>query len=517
VNTADIVIAGGGIAGLHCARRLADAGQRILVLEASSDRWGGRIETEDLAGFIAEMGPMRFEPTLQPRFAGLCADLGVELVEFAGPASDPVTAIDADLPPEEQGLNSLQLLQRGVMLIMGRDPGDQAWIDGLTEADYMRLRKHAQLHGQPLWATGFWNALSAQGVLSHRALVKLRDTGTFYHMIPENLNAAEWIIWWLRALKTVGRQLATIAGGSARLTEGLLAQLRAHPNVTLAGGHTLLGLRPTGLGKSALELDVRTTAGVTKLVTRRLLLALPRLPLTKLAPQLPEHIASQLDSVNGFPMLKVFFVSNAPWWDYDQPPQQHANCMPTREIHYFRRPRDADPDGHGMVLLYMDRPATEFWRPYVTDTDRHDRAEVDQNGRIVDAFALFVARDVKRALAGQDSDRVRLTERARTLFGEMTLAEATAYIRGSIITYGLRDWARAPYGAANHGWQPGVRSWKVMDAFKAFDFGSGAKNVHIVGEAYSDYQGFIEGALNSAELALATIPPPVDAAPESEV
>ncbi|MFX7832988.1 hypothetical protein ABTK53_19765, partial [Acinetobacter baumannii] len=80
-------------------------------------------------------------------------------------------------------LNSLQLLKRGIMLIMGRQPDDQAWIDALTEADYMRLRKHAQLHGQPLWDMGFWNALSAQGVLSHRALVKLRDTGTFYHMI----------------------------------------------------------------------------------------------------------------------------------------------------------------------------------------------------------------------------------------------------------------------------------------------------------------------------------------------
>jgi len=56
-----------------------------------------------------------------------------------------------------------------------------------------------------------------------------------------------------------------------------------------------------------------------------------------------------------------------------------------------------------------------------------------------------------------------------------------------------------------------VRSWKVMDSFKAFDFGSGAKNVHIVGEAFSDYQGFIEGALNSAELALQTIAPPMDA------
>ncbi|HEV8689534.1 MAG TPA: FAD-dependent oxidoreductase, partial [Ideonella sp.] len=509
---------GGGIAGLYCARRLANAGHRLLILETASDRWGGRIETEDLDGFIAEMGPMRFEPTLQPRFAALCDELGVGLVPFSGPSADSTVALDHELPPEEQGLNSLQLLRRGIMLIMGRAPDDQAWIDGLTEADYMRLRKHAQLNGQPLWATGFWNALSAQGILSHGALVKLRDTGTFYHMIPENLNAIEWIIWWLRALKTVGQELASIEGGSARLSEGVLADLRRHPNVTLAGGHTLLGFRPAELGSATLRLDVRTQSGVIQLSTERLILALPRLPLVKLAAQLPEHIAEQLDSVNGFPMLKVFLVSNAPWWDYDQPPQQHAHCLPTREVHYFRRPRDSDPDGHGMVLLYMDRPSTEFWRHYVTETQRHDRAEVDQNARIVDAFALFIARDVKRALdataAQAEADAaagdpvVRLTEQARRVFEHMTLAQAAAHVRQSIITYGIRDWARAPYGAANHGWQPGVRSWKVMESFRAFDFGSGARNVHIVGEAYSDYQGFIEGALNSAELALRTIPAP---------
>jgi monoamine oxidase len=168
-----------------------------------------------------------------------------------------------------------------------------------------------------------------------------------------------------------------------------------------------------------------------------------------------------------------------------------------------------------MVLLYMDRPSTEFWRPYVIDSQRHDRAEVDLNSRIVDAFALFIARDVKRALeataaqaaadAAAGDPIVNLTEQARRMFEHLSLEEAAAHVRQSIITYGIRDWARAPYGAANHGWQPGVRSWKVMESFKAFDFGSGARNVHIVGEAYSDYQGFIEGSLNSAELALRTI------------
>ena len=43
MTTYDIVIAGGGVSGLYCALRLADAGHRILVLEAAADRWGGRI------------------------------------------------------------------------------------------------------------------------------------------------------------------------------------------------------------------------------------------------------------------------------------------------------------------------------------------------------------------------------------------------------------------------------------------------------------------------------------------
>ncbi|MBV8123196.1 MAG: FAD-dependent oxidoreductase, partial [Paucibacter sp.] len=141
MSTAEIVIAGGGVSGLYCALRLADAGHKVLILETSSDRWGGRIETEDMDGFIAEYGPMRFEPTLQPRFAQLCAELGVSLVDFSGPSAEGLAANDDELPQEERGLNSLQLLKRGIMLIMGRAVDDQAWIDSLSEADYMRLRK----------------------------------------------------------------------------------------------------------------------------------------------------------------------------------------------------------------------------------------------------------------------------------------------------------------------------------------------------------------------------------------
>jgi hypothetical protein len=46
---------------------------------------------------------------------------------------------------------------------------------------------------------------------------------------------------------------------------------------------------------------------------------------------------------------------------------------------------------------------------------------------------------------------INLTDQARRTFEHMSLEEAAAHVRQSIITYGIRDWARAPYGAANHG------------------------------------------------------------------
>ncbi len=45
----DVIIVGGGAAGIGAARRLADLGVSAVLLEASS-RLGGRAHTQDLGG-----------------------------------------------------------------------------------------------------------------------------------------------------------------------------------------------------------------------------------------------------------------------------------------------------------------------------------------------------------------------------------------------------------------------------------------------------------------------------------
>nr|WP_245930724.1 FAD-dependent oxidoreductase [Methylobacterium radiodurans] len=54
-NEYDVIIVGGGAAGIGAARRLASKGKAVLLLEASA-RLGGRAYTQDLEGFPLDLG-----------------------------------------------------------------------------------------------------------------------------------------------------------------------------------------------------------------------------------------------------------------------------------------------------------------------------------------------------------------------------------------------------------------------------------------------------------------------------
>ena len=91
--------------------------------------------------------------------------------------------------------------------------------------------------------------------------------------------------------------------------------------------------------------------------------------------------------------------------------------------------------------------------------------------------------------------RRMVTEMARQL-KEIHDLDYTPRVRNAA----FRDWGEDPFGGGWNSWYIGVRSGEVRD-----------KIVHpiddcpmyICGEAYSDYQGWVEGALQTADIMLA--------------
>ncbi|MDZ8052713.1 MAG: flavin monoamine oxidase family protein [Aulosira sp. ZfuVER01] len=584
----DTVIVGGGIAGMYCSLRLAQRNQQVALFE-KSHRWGGCIETVRMGKgkeFKAEFGPMRFEEKGQHFLKNLLDELQLEYSPFPQYQSSKPKWPDYNIQdPEEQRWQEdpLNLLRMGILKILGfyRNGMSKQEMDNeiakfeqqepaiAPEYDYDILRQTARQGGKPngqlLYTRGFWNALS--DALSHRAILKIRDMGNFYHFVSENPNAIEWIIFWLRGLQPNDR-LVGIKGGSAQITEKLLKKLDEFSNLARKNNHDLKAISSEGE-----FVRLYFQGEIEEVLAKNVILALPKTALLRLSPYFPETIRKALDSVIAIPLLKVFFVTDSPWWDEDTQPQTGAYTLPTREVHYYQEhslqlsqdrkqqyeaqlnegiisqqmrsefidagielPDDMTVDkknngkgwiiyytpyrksheyfirqedfsvfnknGKGMVMVYTDRPAGEYWKDYILSPDYHEQAEIRGDLRLVEQFFKYLADGFEIEKQADDVSQSSIFPNYPQCFLDQSAQKIVEDLKGTIEDFGIHDWGKAPYGAACHAWRPNVKSGEVMVRLRAFSSINDQykhKNIHICGETYSDYQGFIEGALRSAQ------------------
>lgn len=379
----------------------------------------------------------------------------------------------------------------------------QAFAKGLDDKHRWTIATHTYIDGVPLYTLGFWNLVSQY--LSHDAMLKVRDLGTFYHLLDENPNASEWLTWWLAGL-SISDRLKGIAGGMETIVDKLTHQLQnAKGSVAIFNKCKVVRLsRPeiaanqNDAPKDGHRLTMTVGADSTETTShpyKHVILAIPKLPLQSLVLQSLEcfeerkrnQIMEWLDSAHGFPLVKAFCVVDNRWWEEEIRTNQFATRMPTRELHYWKgnTPRSRQ----GLIMVYTDRPASAFWNNYVKSGPHTDVAWYQSLGdpRREDPF----------------HQRTRLKEK---LADYIRTADAPDFSAEHIKWVAIRDWGRDPYGG-NHAWRPKRKYWLVMQRLSKLPLTDRypTATVHICGEAYSDYHGFIEGALRSSVYALSHI------------
>lgn len=520
-ETIDIAIVGGGVSGVYSAWRLkqADPSRRIVVFEGSG-HIGGRLLSvcpPDIPDMVAELGGMRILPAVQPRISRLIDVLNRELppdqqiVLYPFPVDKPQNIAYlrgiylrlADFTSEPHKVPyHLSFLERGwtaggIILNAIEQIVPGITDAGLNEEQRRQMAQNASFAGLPLYMQGFWNVLLR--VISGEAYQLGVDAGG-YNSTLTNWNAADAIPWYLsdfgidpvykgfqKGFQEVPKSLAALfgqAGGDIRL------------NTQVDGFHWADG---------AFHVRVQ---GKT-ISAKSLILAMPRRSLDLLAPASPPLLEIQelIASVTPRPLFKLFTTYSNPWWraagytgaDGKFVPVESGRTvtdLPVRQTYYWPK-QDGTPatDGPAMLMAsYDDGTNIGFW-----DGLRPRRRRAWQAGREAAQPADPFLGDTRDQRSESEwyqytaSERM-VTEVARQLATVHGL-NYTPHVRNAA----FRDWGDDPFGGGWNSWNIGVKSWEVKERIvKPFD----ERSLYVCGEAYSDAQGWVEGALQTADMML---------------
>jgi monoamine oxidase len=349
----------------------------------------------------------------------------------------------------------------------------------------------AQVKDIPVFQWGFWNLvasrLSSEGFKLGRAL-------SGFDYVTENANAVDLITQGSDLIP--GTPFYLVKGGFEQIPWALQTRFEA------AGGKVLLGdwLTRFDWVQTQAGRGVRLTfRSGRNVVSRAVVLAMPRHALQPLLMRssIPDHgeLGPLLDSVESIPLFKMFLLYSKPWWNKHLPAAPHgAICAgrsysdtPIRQCWYWNSAGCPSGDAPAMIMVYCDVSNTNFWKGLrfgeaplsdPCDVPSEDRLDRNWSSHAVPKRMLAEMHRQILILHGVDPDN-----------GEYPPPIAAAY----------KDWEDEPFGGAVHIWKRGFRSWKLKDSIVN---PIPQAPVYVCGEAYSTNSGWVEGALQTAEIAL---------------
>lgn len=513
----DVAIVGGGVSGVYSGWRILSADLRRsdvlgplanqqpdsklnVHLYELSHRIGGRlmsITPPEMPGFKAEFGGMRYLNT-QRLVRNLVDKLDLTIRPFPVGGPDNIYYLrgrhlrerdfnDPNKVPYhlgwlEQGKGPGQLIASAIDTII---PGAAR----LSPVEWQEVKRDFKFNGDYLYNQGFWNVLHQ--VMSGEAYKLLLDSGGYMTTLS-NWNAAEAMEWYLIDFGPEA-EYVQIVNGYELLPETLASQFET------AGGaihyhHRLTHFEQVEGDDSGplLRLHFSEQPSVT---ARHVLLAMPRRSLELLDSTHTEFLSepfvrNAISSVTPQAMFKMFMCYRYPWWrDAGVHTGRSITDLPLRQTYYF----DSEPDpGHYepeimdslLMASYDDGQFVGFWTGMVDFLHGIPGYEIGHTLKEGSGMSWSNLQAPKMM--------VLHAQRQLKLVHDLEFIPdpyAAAYI----------NWGSDPFGGAWNAWNIRVKPWEVQETMI-----QPLANwpVYICGEAYSGAQGWVEGALQTAESVL---------------
>jgi monoamine oxidase len=514
----DVVIIGAGMSGLYSAWRIASDWQkspllsqwaaqnpgktlRIAVIEWSM-RVGGRIDSRIIANMTnvpAELGGMRFTTSHEA--------LNLVVKHFNLPTqpfpmssnrqyllrgtrtSENAMKAGATLPyalaADERNMTPDQVTNLAIKRVCN-------YSDKWSDANWQWIKENfrysdAVYPGTPLYDTGFWNLLMR--VVSNEGYDYVWDGGG-YNSNTINWNGAEAMPYMLTDFSQQPNFFRITAG--FHTLPAALARSVLLKGVSLIGGIRLTSFEPDGDFTRAVTQKGNDPTTQASFRTRALILAMPQRSL-QLIDQTCSFFADKrvqyyVQSVLPQPSYKLFMAYQSRWWNkQDFYPGPTITDLPLRMTYDFgsEEERGGAPGDKRVLMLasYSDMQAASFWNVL-------ERKEVYTQppswSRIASNGGAPAPDTMQRMAESQ-------------LVDSLAVAGAAPPVPTPAIGAYYQDWSQDPYGAGYHAWAAHYKAWEAMREVRR---PMADRRVYICGEAYSNAQGWVEGAFCTAESVL---------------